>query len=59
MRYTPTLRVIGIGVGVDQKVVAGGYLRHYYENMSMLLYVSYFTMQVNRRHYYENMSMLR
>ena len=36
MRYTPTLRVIGIGVGVDQKVVAAEYPRHYYETMSML-----------------------
>ena len=31
-------RVIGMGrgVGVDQNVVAAGYRRHYYENMSML-----------------------
>ena len=36
MRYTPTLRVIGIGVGVDQKVVAAEYPRHYFENMRML-----------------------
>ena len=36
MRYTRILRVIGTGVGVDQKVGAARYPRHYYENMSML-----------------------
>ena len=36
MRYTHILRVIGIGVGVDQKVAAAEYPRHYYNNMSIL-----------------------
>ena len=36
MRYSRILRVIGIVVGVNQKPVAAGYPRHYYENMSML-----------------------
>ena len=37
MRYRVyIIRVIGIGVGVDQKVVAAEYPRHYYINMSML-----------------------
>ena len=32
MRYTRILRVIGIiGVGVDQKVAAAGYPRHYWQ----------------------------
>ena len=36
MRYSRILRVIGIVVGVNQKAVAAGYPRYYYENMSML-----------------------